>query len=50
VKSACPDFNKVAPIKEDYLERADDSGVDDEDADSHLLSDEEYDVDESGKV
>jgi hypothetical protein len=50
VKSACPDFNKVTPIKENYLERADDSGVDNEDTDSHLLSNEEYNVNESGKV
>jgi hypothetical protein len=50
MKNACPDSNKVAPIEEDCSGKADDSEADDEDADSHLLSDEEYDVDESGKA
>jgi hypothetical protein len=50
MKNACPDSNKVALIEEDCSGKADDSEADDEDADSHLLSDEEYDVDESGKA
>jgi hypothetical protein len=50
MKNACPNLNKVAPIKEDYSENANDSEAGNEDADSYLLSNEEYDVNESGKA
>jgi hypothetical protein len=50
MKSTCPDFNKVALIKENYLEKANNSGINNEDTDSYLLSNKEYNINKSGKV
>jgi hypothetical protein len=50
MKSACPDFNKVIFIKENYLEKANNSGIDNKNTNSYLLSNKEYNINESGKV
>jgi hypothetical protein len=50
VKSACPDFNKIILIKEDYLERANNLGINNKDTSSYLLSNKKYDINKSGKV
>jgi hypothetical protein len=50
MKSACPNFNKVTLIKEDYLEKANNSGINNKNTNSYLLSNKKYDINESGKV
>jgi hypothetical protein len=50
IKNTCPDLNKVISIKEDYLENTNNSEAGDKDTDSHLLSNKEYNINESGKA
>jgi hypothetical protein len=50
MKSTCPDFNKVIPIKKDYLERTNNSGINNKNTNSYLLSNKKYNINKSGKV
>jgi hypothetical protein len=50
MKSTYSDFNKVIPIKENYLEKANNSGIDNKNTNFYLLSNKEYNINKSGKV
>jgi hypothetical protein len=50
MKSACSDFNKVIPIKENYLERANNLGINNKNTNSYLLSNKKYNINKLGKV
>ena len=50
MKSTCLNFNKVIPIKEDYLEKANNSEIDNKNTCSYLLSNKKYNINKSGKV
>ena len=50
MKNACPNLNKVAPIKENYSENTNNSEIGNKDTNSYLLSDKEYNINKSGKA
>jgi hypothetical protein len=50
MKSTYPDFNKVILIKENYLEKANNLGVNNENTNFYLLSNKKYNINKSGKV
>jgi hypothetical protein len=50
MKNAYPDSNKVIPIKEDYLGKANDLEADNKDTNFYLLSNKEYNINKSGKA
>ena len=50
MKNTCPDFNKVTLIKENYLEKANNSGINNKNTNSYLLSNKKYNINKSGKA
>jgi hypothetical protein len=50
MKSTYPNFNKVISIKENYLERANNLGINNKDTNFYLLSNKEYNINKLGKV
>ena len=50
IKNACPDLNKVTPIKEDYSENTNNLEVSNKDTNFYLLSNKEYNINKSGKA
>jgi hypothetical protein len=50
MKNACPNSNKVTPIKENYLGKANNLEVNNKDTNSYLLSNKEYNINELGKA
>jgi hypothetical protein len=50
MKNTCSNFNKIIPIKEDYLENTNNLEAGNKDTDSYLLSDKEYNINKSRKA
>jgi hypothetical protein len=50
MKNACPNSNKIILIKENYLGKANNLEVDNENTDFYLLSNKEYNINKSGKA
>jgi hypothetical protein len=50
MKNTCPNFNKITFIKENYLEKANNLGINNKDTNSYLLSNKKYNINKLGKV
>jgi hypothetical protein len=50
MKNACPNLNKIAPIKEDYSENTNNLEASNKNTNSYLLSNKKYNINESGKA
>jgi hypothetical protein len=44
MKSACPNFNKVIFIKKNYLEKANNLGINNKNTNSYLLFNKKYNI------
>jgi hypothetical protein len=50
MKNTCPNSNKVIPIKENYLGKANNLEINNKNTNSYLLSNKEYNINKSGKA
>jgi hypothetical protein len=50
MKNACPNFNNIIPIKENYLGKANNLEINNKNTNFYLLFNKEYNINKSGKA